>query len=95
MVDLPGGGYSGRVPLLLHTGRPVLMVEREPGGGHFVDRVWYSDLLVPDVHFIPVFANLTNLRAAAKRALSEEGTAIGMNAQKLAKQKLIESQISV
>ena len=89
MVDVPGGGGSMRVPLLLHTGRPVLMIERPGGGGgHFVDRTWYSDLLIPNVHYIPVFSNMTNLKAAARRALSAEGIKIGLNAQKLAEQKL-------
>ena len=89
MVDVPGGGGSMRVPLLLHTGRPVLMIERPGGGGgHFVDRTWYSDLLIPNVHYIPVFSNMTNLKAAARRALSAEGTKIGINAQHLAKQNL-------
>jgi len=28
MIDLPGYGFSGRVPMLLHTGRPLLALER-------------------------------------------------------------------
>merc|ERR1719240_518443 len=87
MVDLPALGYSGRVPMLLHTGRPVLMVERD-SAGHFTDRTWYANMLQPNVHYIPVNHDLSNLEEAAKKALSKEGLEIAFNAQRLAADKL-------
>lgn len=87
MVDLPGNGYSGRVPMLLHTGRPLLMVDRD-GAGHFTDRVWYADMLKPNLHYIPVYSNFSNLEEAAKKALSEEGLQIAARAQRLAADNL-------
>jgi len=35
LVDLPGRGYSGRIPLLLFSGRPLLLVQRP-------DVMWYT-----------------------------------------------------
>eukprot|EP00747_Dinoflagellata_sp_TGD_P106299 gnl/TRDRNA2_/TRDRNA2_169823_c3_seq2.p1 gnl/TRDRNA2_/TRDRNA2_169823_c3~~gnl/TRDRNA2_/TRDRNA2_169823_c3_seq2.p1 ORF type:complete len:434 (-),score=24.48 gnl/TRDRNA2_/TRDRNA2_169823_c3_seq2:12-1139(-) len=87
VVDLPGRGYSGRVPMLLHTGRPLLMLERDRAG-HFTDRVWYADMLKPDLHYIPVNYNFSNLEDAAKKALSEEGRHIAGRAQRLAAERL-------
>ena len=44
-IDLPGKGYSGRVPLLLHSGRPLIIVRGEWNNGtaeeaRFIE--WFS-----------------------------------------------------
>lgn len=89
VIDLPAFGFSGRVPMLLHTGRPLLSLERSRwGGGHFTDKVWYAKKLIAGLHYLPVNANLTNLEATAKLALSDVGRRIGEQGLKLAQQEL-------
>ena len=48
LIDLPGAGYSGRLPLLLATGRPVIIVGR-PNEQWF----YWDDTFKPWVHYIP------------------------------------------
>jgi len=87
-VELAGMGYSGRVPYLLHSGRPILMVEpgawcpecAEGAPGPLVP-VWYSHLLKPWVHYIPVLQDMSDLPEKAEFAL---GITPGSNATKIA-----------
>eukprot|EP00413_Alexandrium_margalefii_P029967 CAMPEP_0204551414 /NCGR_PEP_ID=MMETSP0661-20131031/25858_1 /ASSEMBLY_ACC=CAM_ASM_000606 /TAXON_ID=109239 /ORGANISM="Alexandrium margalefi, Strain AMGDE01CS-322" /LENGTH=253 /DNA_ID=CAMNT_0051558409 /DNA_START=64 /DNA_END=825 /DNA_ORIENTATION=+ len=92
MFDVPAQGYSGRVPMLLHSNRPLLMVERLGDGGRrsgrYVDHTWYSDLLRAGEHFIPVLADFSDLAAATSRALSPEGRKVAARALQLAREKL-------
>lgn len=87
-VDLPAIGYSGRLPLLLHSGRPVLLVDR-------VMRTWYRDpahngALTPWEHYIPVDSGLLHLVPRAQTVLAgSNGTAhIGRRAQAFARRVL-------
>lgn len=62
LVDLVGGGYSGRVPLLLHTGRPLLYVERQM-------RTFYDsgpDAIEPWTHYVPAKADLSDFVEKAR-----------------------------
>eukprot|EP00931_Biecheleriopsis_adriatica_P105097 TRINITY_DN79687_c0_g1_i1.p1 TRINITY_DN79687_c0_g1~~TRINITY_DN79687_c0_g1_i1.p1 ORF type:complete len:336 (-),score=59.81 TRINITY_DN79687_c0_g1_i1:32-1039(-) len=79
LVDLPASGYSGRVPLLLHSGRPLLMIARKNGKPH--DQTWYSANLTPWVHYIPVKNDLSDLEEKTKFAL---GMVPGSNASQIA-----------
>lgn len=89
LVDLPGFGYSGRVPLLLHSGRPLLYVQRNV-------EVWYEDrreagALAPWEHYVPVGGRLKDLRARARWVLEENTTAaaqIGARAQAFSRSTL-------
>lgn len=48
LIDFGGAGYSGRIPLLLASGRPVILV------GHPQEAWFYWDgTLIPWTHFIP------------------------------------------
>lgn len=70
LIDLPGKGYSGRVPMLLHSGRPLLMVARTEAA---TDNVWYTsaleDKLVAWEHYIPVAYNLSDMEERARWTL--------------------------
>jgi hypothetical protein len=84
-VDLPGEGYSGRVPMLLWSGRPLLLVERSKE--HPLDNVFYAAKLQPWFHYIPVQADLSDLNEKAAMVLSEGGnaTVIAQNALEFAR----------
>jgi len=93
MLDLPPQSsneepprYSGRVPMLLHSGRPLLMVQRSDN--LFLDHVWYAPWLKPWVHFIPVHRDFHDLEAAVEVALSPRGQEIAANALSLARERL-------
>ena len=82
LVDIRGNGFSGRLPLLLHSGRPVLYVERQ-------GRAWYSRNMVgPSIeawrHYVPVRADLSDLYSMAAWVLEhpEQSAAIGRRARK-------------
>ena len=83
LVDLPGAGYSGRVPLLLHSSRPVLYAERK-------HHAFYYSSLQPFVHYVPVASNLSDLVDKAKwvRDNPIEASQIGARAQAFAQRHL-------
>jgi len=86
LVDLVGGGYSGRVPLLLHTGRPLLYVERQV-------RAFYDsgpDAIKPWKHYVPAKADLSDLVEKARWILEhrEEAQRIAAQGQAHALQHL-------
>ena len=65
LVDLVGGGYSGRVPLLLHTGRPLLYIERTV-------RTFYDTpphAIQPWKHYVPIATNLHDVPTKLQWAL--------------------------
>jgi hypothetical protein len=77
LIDIEGVGYSGRLKLLLHSGRPVFIQERPW-------REWFFSDLQPWEHYVPVdrdlsnlIANLERLRAdpALERRIGESGRA--------------------
>jgi hypothetical protein len=71
LIDLPGIGYSMRLPSLLATGRPVIAVDR-------VDEAWYFfEDLRPFEHYVPAADTEEGVAAAwewvrANRAKAEE-----------------------
>ena len=86
LVDLVGAGYSGRVPLLLHTGRPLLFVERQV-------RAFYDsgpDAIEPWKHYVPAKADLSDLVEKARWILEhrEEAQRIAAQGQAHALQHL-------
>ena len=83
LVDIQGKGYSARLKLLLHSGRPVLLCARP-----WVE--FFHPLLKPWVHYVPVRADLADLVAAAEwvAANPAEAAAIGARAQALAREHL-------
>jgi hypothetical protein len=54
LFDVEGRGYSGRLKLLLHAGRPVFVQERPW-------REWFWSEFLPMQHFIPVQRDLSDL----------------------------------
>ena len=79
LIDVEGGGYSSRLKLLLHSGRPVFIAERP-------FREWYWSQLEPMVNFIPVKRDLSDLveRLEWARANLEQAAEIGRAGQALA-----------
>ena len=86
LLDVEGKGYSGRLKLLLHSGRPVLVQDRPW-------REWFWDSLVPMEHYVPVRRDLSDLVARARWVQRHplEAAAIGRAGQKLAQQLLTRS----
>jgi hypothetical protein len=55
LIDVQGAGYSGRLKLLLASGRPVFIQERSH------HEFFYKDL-VPWRHYVPIRSDLSDLR---------------------------------
>jgi hypothetical protein len=83
LLDVEGKGYSGRLKLLLHSGRPVLVQDRPW-------REWFWDALVPMEHYVPVRRDLSDLVPQARwvQQHPQEAAAIGRAGQKQAQQLL-------
>ena len=83
LVDVEGIGYSGRLKVLLHAGRPVLVQDRPW-------HEWWEDDFRPMEHYIPVQRDLTDLldRVRWVQAHREEAAAIGAAGQDLAQRRL-------
>ena len=83
LLDVEGKGYSGRLKLLLHSGRPVLVQDRPW-------REWFWDSLVPMEHYVPVRRDLSDLVTQARwvQQHPQEAAQIGLAGQKLAHQLL-------
>ena len=83
LIDVEGAGYSGRLKLLLHAGRPVLIQDRPW-------HEWWHDAFRPMEHFIPVRRDLSDLvdRARWVQDHPQEAAAIGAAGQALAQQLL-------
>ncbi len=83
LLDVEGLGYSGRMKLLMHSGRPLLVQDRPW-------REWFWDALVPMEHYIPVRSDLSDLVDHARWVLENphEAARIGSAAQKVAQQLL-------
>merc|ERR1740129_1306429 len=89
LIDVPCQGYSGRVPMLMHSGRPVIMIQRPRGAkdqtDYFVDNTWYGQFMEAWVHYIPLKADMSNLKNVTKVALGDVGRKIADNALKMAR----------
>jgi hypothetical protein len=83
LLDIEGRGYSARLKLLLHSGRPLLVQER-PWEEFFWPR------LIAWEHFIPVRRDLEDLieRVRWSHAHPEEAAAIGRAGQAFARTNL-------
>ena len=83
LVDIRGIGWSARVPMILHSGRPLLYVERNITAFYNVRphaiQAWE--------HYIPVRADLSDLNKQAHWVLQnpEQSQAIAERAQALAR----------
>jgi hypothetical protein len=84
LIDIQGNGYSGRVKMLLFSGRPLFLVERPL-------KEWYYDGLKAYEHYIPVKEDLSDLESQLDWAESHEKEAkmIALNAQKFAIENLM------
>eukprot|EP00438_Fugacium_kawagutii_P000151 Skav223601 [mRNA] locus=scaffold493:393360:395780:+ [translate_table: standard] len=89
LVDAPAAGYSGRVPLLLSSGRVLLLIGRGPN--QTTDRTFYAHLLQAWVHYIPVAHDLSDLNSKADFVLGkgqQQAQDIARNAQDFAAKHL-------
>lgn len=79
LIDLQGYGYSGRLKILLFTGRPLFVAERKW-------KEYFYDDLKPFVHYIPVKEDLSDLTEKLDWAEThyEEALQIAKNAQEYA-----------
>jgi hypothetical protein len=83
LIDVEGSGYSVRLKILLHAGRPVFIQDRPW-------REWYSAELEPMRNFIPVRRDLSDLVEKLEWAQANPGQAeaIGRAGQSLALARL-------
>lgn len=83
LLDVEGKGYSGRLKLLLHSGRPVLVQDRPW-------REWFWGSLVPMENYVPVRRDLSDLvdRARWVQQNPQEAEQIGRAGQALARRLL-------
>lgn len=83
LIDVQGVGYSGRVKVLMFSGRPLFIANRK------WKEYWYKDLL-PFEHYIPVKEDLSDLTEMLDWAEQhpEECMHIAKNAQEYAKKNL-------
>jgi hypothetical protein len=83
LIDVEGGAYSGRLKLLLHSGRPVLIQDRPW-------HEWFWNELVPWENHIPVQRDLSDLVQAARwvKENPQEAARIGQAGQQLARRVL-------
>ena len=83
LIDVEGVGYSGRLKILLHAGRPLLVQDRPW-------HEWWQGAFQPMEHYIPVRRDLADLveRACWVQEHAREAVAIGAAGQALAQQLL-------
>ncbi|KAN0101620.1 Glycosyl transferase family 90 domain containing protein [Hyaloscypha variabilis] len=86
LVDVEGNGWSGRLKMLFHSGRPVLLQERQW-------EEFYFCKLQPFVHYVPVNADLGDLASKINwlKANPELSALIGQAGQAFAVQNLTRS----
>jgi hypothetical protein len=68
LLDVEGNGWSARMKLLLHSGRPVFVQDRPW-------REWFWPQLRPMEHYIPVRRDLGDLCTQVEWALTHESAA--------------------
>ena len=83
LLDIEGNGWSGRLKLLFHSGRPLLLQERPW-------QEFYFDLIKPMEHYVPIATDLSDLkdRIVWLKENPHEGERIARNAQELAQKYL-------
>lgn len=89
LVDIQGWGFSGRLPFLLATGRPVVVIDRS------FEQKFYFDGLKPWVHYIPAKESLADLVPTIKWALmnSKKTKEIGSAGQAYALEHLTQAKM--
>lgn len=82
LIDIGGNGYSGRLKMIMWSGRPILLVQRR-----YVE-YFYKDL-IPYQHYIPIREDLNDLVKQIKwcRKNPMKATEIGNNCKEFAKQQ--------
>lgn len=83
LIDVEGVGYSGRVKILLFSGRPLFLQARRW-------KEYFFDELKPFYHYIPVIEDLSDLsdRITWAENNPEASTKIAANAQSYARSNL-------
>jgi hypothetical protein len=83
LIDMEGHGWSARLKLLLHSGRPVF-IQARPW------YEWFFDQLHPMEHYIPVSNDLGDLLPAVQWAVAnpDQAQAIGRAGQAFAQANL-------
>lgn len=83
LIDIEGAGYSGRLKMFLHSGRPVL-VQQRPW------REWFWPRMEAWKHYIPVRRDFSDLTAALDFLDREPERAkeIGLEGQRFARETL-------
>jgi hypothetical protein len=81
LIDCGARGYSGRVKLLLHSNRPLFLVNRRKD-----QQEYFYRHLVPFEHYIPVNEDLSNLMAQLDWAEEnyDQAMVIAQNARRFA-----------
>merc|ERR1712226_1812724 len=91
-LDAKGWGFSGRMPMMLHSGRPILYASRTSFVFN-IDNMYYTagripERLTPWKHYIPVQNDASDLEERLRWVLSPanaaKAKAIGENAQRFA-----------
>lgn len=90
LIDCGASGYSGRLKFLLHTNRPLFIVDRQDE-----KKEYFHDELVPFEHFIPVRDDLEDLLDMLAWADNnyDQALAIASNARKFAMERLNQQQV--
>lgn len=95
LIDIGGNGYSGRLKMILWSGRPVLLVQRR-----YIE-YFYKDL-IPYEHYIPVKEDLSDLLQQIEwcRSHPQKASTIGKNALTFARhhfalEKILENVFKV
>lgn len=90
LIDCGAAGYSGRLKFLLHTNRPLFIVDRQDD-----TKEYFHDDLVPFQHFIPVKEDLSDLLAMLAWADEnyDQALKIAAAAKKFAMERLNQQQV--
>ncbi len=88
LLDIGGNGYSGRLPYLLFSNRPLLLVERD-----YVQ--YFVKDLEPYVHYVPVKQDLSDLidQIHWMKQNEDKCDEIALNAQEFAKENFTYEKI--
>jgi len=83
LIDIEGFGYSGRVKHLLHSHRPLILIDRP-------FKEYYYEYLKPWIHYIPVLNDCSDLIDKIRWALNntEAATKIAENAYEFSQKYL-------
>lgn len=71
LIDLEGNGYSGRLKLLAHHGRPLFVQDRSNWD-------WAASQMQPGIHYVPVARDLSDLMSRIEEVRANETAAAAM-----------------